>query len=381
MKSNKPKILTFTDWYLPGHKAGGPITSMANLVQQVGEDVEFKIACSDRDYMSNDPYNDIKSNTWTKIGNAEVFYFSPDNLSKSSIRKMIKQHPQHVVYINGIFSKYFSVTPLIEANKLNRKIIVAPRGMFAPGALGIKANKKRMFLNLAKFMGWYRQVTFHATNHEEAKQIQKIVSRRSKIHIIPNLPNLPADRQRQIPKTKNQIHVVSVARIAREKNTLFALELLKNIPQSVEVSFTLIGPVYDAKYFEKCKEVVGSLSANVKVEFKGAMTPSEIQSEWPKHHLLFLPTLGENYGHAIIEAMLNGLPVLISDKTPWKNLQKDKLGADFPLDSSKSFIDYILKIAAMDQEQYNIETAAIQQKAAEKLHINETISSYKEMFR
>ena len=50
-----------------------------------------------------------------------------------------------------------------------------------------------------------------------------------------------------------------------------------------------------------------------------------------RHDLLFLPTAGENFGHVILEAMQAGVPVLISDKTLWKNLSKHhtQLGA-FP---------------------------------------------------
>lgn len=380
MKLNKPKILAFTDWYLPGHRAGGPITSMANLVNRVGAFVDFRIVCSDRDYMSDSPYSDILPNRWTKMGHAEVCYLPPGELSKSGIRNILSLHPKHTVYINGVFSKYFSVTPLIEANKLRRRIIIAPRGMFAPGALSIKAKKKRVFLNLAKFMGWYRQVDFHATHNGEADQIKEVVSRRARIHVIPNLPNLPNLDTKRVNKTQNEINIFSVARIAKEKNTAFALEVLKQIPSSHKVRFHLVGPVYDTRYFEKCKEVAGSLPANVSVEFKGAMTPIQIEKEWANYHLFFLPTLGENYGHAIIEAMLNGLPVLISDKTPWKNLEDDHLGREASLNDPSKFVEYITKIAEMDESQYQSAFENVPNRAAERLHIEENVASYIKLF-
>jgi len=39
----------------------------------------------------------------------------------------------------------------------------------------------------------------------------------------------------------------------------------------------------------------------------------------------------ESFGHAIFEALAVGCPVLISDRTPWKNLQEKKAGWDLPL--------------------------------------------------
>lgn len=381
MESNKPKVLVFTDWYLPGYKAGGPISSVANLVQALGNDIDFKIVCSDRDYMTDKPYSNVAQNQWTRVGQADVFYISPEKLTKSAIRKKLQEFPGHRIYINGIFSKYFSVTPLIESNKLNRKITVAPRGMLAPGALGIKAKKKRVFLNLAKFLGWYRQVDFHATHPHEANQIESVISRKVKIKIIPNLPTLPKDEVKRIKKQANQIQIVSVARIAKEKNTAFALECLKNIPSKYNVKVKFIGPVYDEDYFEECKKIADALPANVSVEFPGSMPPVEVSEELAKSHLFFLPTLGENYGHAIIESLLSGLPVLISDKTPWNDLEQDGLGRDLPLNNPDSFADYISQIAAMLQSEYETAFTSVSKNAVKRVHLNENIESYKNLFR
>ena len=51
-----------------------------------------------------------------------------------------------------------------------------------------------------------------------------------------------------------------------------------------------------------------------------------------EYDVMLLPTLGENFGHAIIEALDAGLPVVISDRTPWRNLEQAGVGADLPLE-------------------------------------------------
>ena len=381
MELSKPKVLVFTDWYLPGYKAGGPISSVANLVKALGNDIDFKIICTDRDYMTNKPYPNVAQDQWTRVGMADVFYLSPENLSKAAIRKKLLELPGHHIYINGIFSKYFSVTPLIESNKLNLKITVAPRGMLAPGALSIKAKKKRVFLNLAKFLGWYRQVNFHATHPNEGKQIKSAISRNANIEIIPNLPTIPEGEVKRMEKQENQIQIISVARIAKEKNTVFALKCLRNIPSKYRVTANFIGPVYDEDYFEACKVIADALPSNVSVVFSGAMPPVEVSQELAKSHLFFLPTLGENYGHAIIESLLSGLPVLISDKTPWNDLQQDGLGRDLPLSNPEMFTNYISLVAAMSQSEYDQAFENISKNAAKRVHLDENIESYKNLFR
>ena len=72
----------------------------------------------------------------------------------------------------------------------------------------------------------------------------------------------------------------------------------------------------------------------------------------PLADFLLLPTQGENFGHAIFEAFAAGLPVIISDQTPWKDLQNQQIGWDLPLDQPAAFAEAIAQAAMMSQEQY-----------------------------
>jgi glycosyltransferase involved in cell wall biosynthesis len=76
-----------------------------------------------------------------------------------------------------------------------------------------------------------------------------------------------------------------------------------------------------------------------------------------KHHLewadLFvLPTKGENFGHAIFEAMAVGCPVLISDQTPWKQLNSTKAGIELSLDDPSSFTSAIQQFIDMTDSEW-----------------------------
>lgn len=71
-----------------------------------------------------------------------------------------------------------------------------------------------------------------------------------------------------------------------------------------------------------------------------------------KHDLFFLPTLGENFGHVIYEALACSLPVLISDQTPWRNIENAGAGWDIPLSNPEQFIRVIDECAAMEPAVY-----------------------------
>ena len=228
---NQPKktILIFIDWFLPGYKAGGPITSVANLISHLSNDFNFKIITTDTDDLETKPYNSVESNKWNKINaNTEVFYFSSDKVSFKNIKNLIKKTHHDFIYINGIYSFYFSIIPLYLSKKINtRKVIVASRGMLSEHAFSRKSLKKNVFIKFSNFFGLYKNMIFHATSNDEADSIKKIISKNANIKIIPNLPKkieqLPA---KKITKNAGELKLVSIARISEEKNTLFALQQL-----------------------------------------------------------------------------------------------------------------------------------------------------------
>src|ERR1039457_4939804 len=108
----KIEVLIFADYYLPGFKAGGPIKTLSNLVDQLGDKFHFKIVTRDRDIDDRKPYFEDTKN-WRSIGKAEVRYLSPEQCSLISIRKILSQTPFDSLYLNSLFSPCFTIYPLI----------------------------------------------------------------------------------------------------------------------------------------------------------------------------------------------------------------------------------------------------------------------------
>ncbi len=78
--------------------------------------------------------------------------------------------------------------------------------------------------------------------------------------------------------------------------------------------------------------MLASLPENVQVEYRGNLPNERVAETLFGYDFFFLPTLGENFGHAIFESFSAGCPVLISDQTPWRNLAEQHLGWDIALD-------------------------------------------------
>jgi len=379
------KILIFIDWFLPGYKAGGPISSNANLIEHLKDEFEFFVVTRDTDYCETTPYPGVVSNAWNTLPNgAKVYYISNSKLSFRNLIKSIKSIDYDVVYINGIYSLYFSLFPVLWFRHiLRKKVVVAARGMLSDHTFSSKKEKKKLFYSLSRRLGLYKGITFHATNEEESKQIRKNVGFKGNIKVAPNLPPvIPKTAERTIKKIPGQLRLISIARISPEKNTLYALRILSNLnpqpqpsansqqltansQQPTAINFDLYGTIYNQPYWQECLDMIGKLPSHITVNFCGPLEKDKIQTTLKQYHFLFMPTQGENYGHSIVESMLTGCPVIISDRTPWRhlneikdstiessNLESKGVGWDIPLEQPQHFVEIIDHCLHLDETEY-----------------------------
>lgn len=351
--NNKKKILIFIDWFLPGYKAGGPIRSCANLVDHLADQFDFYIVTRNTDYLDDTPYQNITPNKWILLPNqkAQVLYLSDDVISFKKIKNIINEQSWDVIYINGLFSFYFSLAPLLYSK--NIKTIVAVRGMLAESALKIKWLKKKVFLNLVGKLGFYKHVTFHATNQKEQDDINKQLGYRHNIVVVPNLHKVSRNTiPHNIEKKTGELKLINLARIAPEKNLLFGLKLLKDGKYEGNIILDIYGAIYDKAYWEQCTAIIQKLPENIKVTYNGMLHAGEVEKKIAEYHFLFLPTRGENFGHVVLESFISGRPVIISDQTPWKELKSYNVGWDIELKEEK-FKEVISEALNLSNDEYD----------------------------
>jgi len=66
-----------------------------------------------------------------------------------------------------------------------------------------------------------------------------------------------------------------------------------------------------------------------------------------------LPTFHENYGHVIVESLIFECPVIISENTPWNNLENKGVGWDIELNQKQKWIDILRRCVTMSQTEYD----------------------------
>lgn len=376
----KPNILILCDWFLPGYLAGGPIQSIATLSARLGDEVNFRIITTDRDFQSGAPYTEVPANTWTRHEGREVFYVSPENMNPEFILGLLSKTPHDGLYLNSLFSRLFTVYPLKwkQQGKLKGHIVLAPRGMLGDGALAIKPLKKKIFLLVAKSLGLFKGITWQSTSAQESSEIRKRIGQGACIREVSNLPK-PAGQEQGIAKKAGELSLCFISRISEKKNLNFAIDVLKEV-KDVQIRFDLFGPIEDEAYWGACRENAKTLPAHIAFTYKGSLKPEAIGGTLGNYHALFLPTHNENYGHIIVEALQHGRPVILSDQTPWRELEKAKVGFDIPLSNKQGFINAVKTLAGTDQAGFDTMCQACRSYISKALNVEAIKEQYKAMF-
>lgn len=384
------RVLALPGYYLPGYKGGGPIRSLANLVESLGDEICFYILTQDRDLGDRAPYPDLTPDVWQRVGKAQVMYVSPPQMTVRNWPGLLAQAEYDLVYLNSFFSLQTRLTLLLRRSGklLHRPVVLAPRGEFSPGALGLRSLKKKLYIQTVMRMGLYDDLVWHATSATEIADMRSVIGRfipdlTSRTVLAPNLAapsSVPASAMTSSAKQPGSLRIVFLARVARMKNLDYALAVVRGLSGGIE--FDIYGPLEDARYWEECQQIILSAAPNIQITYRGSLPPDQVPAVLAGYHLFFLPTRGENFGHAIIEALAAGCPVLISDQTSWRALEEKGIGWDLPLSDQDRFRQVLQQVVAMDQAEFSSWSARARQFAIDwiRLQNERELQVYRRLF-
>jgi glycosyltransferase involved in cell wall biosynthesis len=358
MSAARPRILVLLAHYLPGERAGGPVQSVAGLVEALRGDFDFRILTLDRDMGEGVPYGNVSPDVWTRHGATAVRYLSPRGAAAKELRRLLRASDYDLLYLNSIFARRFSMLPVFlrRLGLIPRvPLLVAPRGQLSEGALALHSVRKRSYLRLAKTFGLYRDVYWLASTALEADEIRAAFPHARRIGVAMDFGPAPPDAcpspADAVEKKPGRLFAVFISRISRMKNLAGALQALGAV--AGEVRFSIYGPKEDASYFAECQRLISRLPANVQVRYMGIVPHEDVGATFARHDLFLFPTLGENFGHVIYEALIAGCPVLLSDRTLWRGLEAASAGWDLPLDDLRAFSSVLQRCVDAGPEEWN----------------------------
>jgi glycosyltransferase involved in cell wall biosynthesis len=374
----KPTILTIARYYLPGFRAGGPIRSIANLVECLRDQYDFKIVTCDRDLGDKQPFRNSALDHWANVGNVQVHYTPTGVRALVAIARVLRKTPHDILYLNSFFDPIYSLWPLVIRRFFPGSltaVVIAPRGELSPGALKIKRWKKSPFLALMRRSSIHRRVIWQASSELEALNIigamgsSYVTGDAARAMIAPDItspaptdlwagqplniviaPNVAGTDSSTATQAESDGHgqseplrICFLSRISPMKNLDYALRVLTHV--RAPVRFAIYGPLEDSSYWELCQRLITSLPTHVEVSYRGIVEPDRVVATFAEHDLFFFPTRGENFGHVIHESLRAGTPALLSDQTSWLGLESCGIGASLPLAKPEGFVRVIEDMA------------------------------------
>lgn len=336
------KVLILMGRYLPGHKDGGPLRTIVNVTEALGDEYEFYIGCLDRDHGDTEAYPGIKRNEWNQVGKAKVWYVAPGGFSNELILKLTDG--KDLVYLCSFYDDYgYRTLWLNKKKKIKCPVVVASMGVFSRAALEQKAVKKKVFLTGCRMLGLFKEITWSVTSELEAADVKRMIGTHIKYVVAEDLPRMTVPGRKE--KDEDQLKVVFLSRICAHKNLDFAIRAVNNMKQEAEL--TIYGPVQEAEYWQTCQKQLKN--ARFSWSYKGDVPSDKVQEKLAEQDVLIFPSKSENYGHVVFEALSVGCIPVISDRTPWKMLDAEQVGYELPMEE-QLFTDKLDALASMSLE-------------------------------
>jgi glycosyltransferase involved in cell wall biosynthesis len=321
------RVLVTCGGFEPGFRGGGPVRSIARIVDTVSEDIDLTLVTRDRDLGSADPYPGL-SGRWISRGHSRVFYLDARRPWQwLRLWRELRKARFDLLYVNSLWEPTYTVFPIIAAwlgaIRVGR-VLVAPRGELSPGALSLKATKKRLFLT------WWRpflkgmDVVWHASTDREASHISAVFPW-ADIEINQDQISLPDDPLPAAVADEGPARLVFIGRVSAMKNLELVLRTLRHL--STPVEFDIYGPLEDIRYWARCQRLIRGLPSTVRVRHLGELAPAEVRPTFSHYDAFVFPTRGENFGHVIAESLSASCPVICSDETPWTQVLEAGGGA------------------------------------------------------
>lgn len=334
---SKPvRVLTLVEFYLPGFRAGGPLRTISNMVDGLRDRVDFRIFTRDRDVGAVSPYPGVRVDSWNAVKGAQVYYASPEtvrSLNPRTLGRIIETAWPDVVYLNSFFAPMTLRFLAWRRAGLMPKVpvILAPRGELSVGALRLGSWRKQAFIRAVRELRLYEGILWQASSRLEEKEIQLVMGPGVGVQVAPDmLSTMTAAPPGPKKKRAGSARFVFISRITPKKNLRFAIESFAEL-RTGSATLDAYGSVGDLDYMRECEVVARGLPPNVEFAYRGEVPHERVLEVLRDYHFFLLPTLGENFGHAIIEAMQAGCAPMISDQTPWLGLEGERAGWDLPL--------------------------------------------------
>jgi glycosyltransferase involved in cell wall biosynthesis len=203
-------------------------------------------------------------------------------------------------------------------------LVISLHGMLAPAALAFSRVKKHAFWALLQESVVRQAACIHATSEQEYGEI-RCFGLTNPVAIIPNgidLPELPAQ---SVATPSGKRVALSLGRIHPKKGLDCLLRAWSKVEEGCpDWWLRVVGPP-EAGHDHELRALARALGL-ARVSVEGPIYGDAKGAEYGKADLFVLPSLNENFGLTVAEALAAGTPAISTKGAPWSGLESEGCG-------------------------------------------------------
>lgn len=350
--ANSSSVLIFSAYFAPAYRAGGPIRTLEALSVRASSKYRLAVLTSNADLGVSEPL-DVRPDSWVRRDGVQIYYSTSSWRAYWRALRQARELRTDVVYLNSFFGVKYSIIPSL-LWKLgwfrDADLLVAPRGEFGRGALAIKPVRKRVWIALSKLLRLHRRAYWHASTTAEAEDMAMAAAvLPNRILVREDETDLRASQSERRVDPKS-LKAVVIARLAPVKGIDILLRALGSVEGDITID--VIGLEEDPSYAVVCRELAREVAAGVHVRFLGALEHDQVLERLGDYDVMLHPTRGENFGHAVPEALSRGVPVFCSAHTPWTALLRAEGGGVVDPNSSDGWAALVRSLRMMTEVEW-----------------------------
>lgn len=253
--------------------------------------------------------------------------------SPSLMRALYEEAPKFdIIHIHEIWHfPHFAAYHV--ARKLKKPFIITPHGALAPWCLNYKAFKKKIFTLLIQKRILNQATVLHALTAKEAEYIRDF-GVKNQIEVIPNGINVeefkdfhPSQNlERVYPDLKDKKVIMFLGRIHSQKGLDIIAQAFGAVARNRDdVRLLIVGPDSNG-YQKQIETILKEEKVFKKTIFTGILTGTKKMAALSRANISILPSYSEGFSMAILEAMVCGLPVIISDQCNFPQVLENRAG-------------------------------------------------------
>ena len=318
---------------------GGPSQMVRGLSAALAsQGVKVTVLTTDSNGDAGQPPLDVPLDIPVQQDGYQVRYFrcSPLRRYKFSLNllRWLRQHGKEfdLAHIHALFSPVSTAAAIVARNQ-QLPYILRPLGTLDPADLRKKRWLKQIYGLLLEKPNLAGAAGIHFTSVQEA-EISERFGTHTRDFVIPlgvSLAALPpkGEARTQLKIPDDQPLVLFMSRIEPKKGLNLLIPALERLlVEGIKFHFVLAGtnpqdPDYEYQIIQKIK--ASPLSACTKIT--GFVTGELKAALLQDADLFVLPSYYENFGIAVAEAMVTGIPVVISDQVYiWQDIRNAEAG-------------------------------------------------------